>query len=57
MKNEQHNNNRILRMTKRIRTDLSVKRNEIIVKKKENKSCHNIKETRTKIILSNTHET
>ena len=56
MGNEQRDNNRTPRMTERIRTDLSVQENEIIIKKKRSELRHNIKETKTKIISFNIHE-
>ena len=57
MENKQHNNDRVFEMIKKVRIDLSVKENETFIKKRENRSCHNLKEIRTEIIVSNIHET
>ena len=57
MKNEQRRNNRTFELTKKIRTSISIKENEILNKKKRNRLRHNSKETRIKIIVSNIYET
>ena len=57
MRNKQYKNNEILEVTKRIRTSLSIRKNEILTKKKRDKLRHKSKKTETEIIISSTYET
>ena len=43
-------------MTKEIRTDILIKRNKTLNKKKKSKLRHNLKRTRTKTLISNIYE-
>ena len=56
MKNKQHGNNETLEVTERIRIGLSIKKNRTLIKKRRDRPRHKSKETRIKIIVSNTHE-
>ena len=56
MKNKQYNNNETLEMTKRLRTDISIKEDKIFDKKKRSKLCHNFKRIRTKILTFNIYK-
>ena len=44
-------------MTKEIRIDILIKRDETLNKKKRNKLCHNFKRIRTKILVLNINKT
>ena len=56
MKSTQYGNDETLEMTKRIRTSLSIKKDETLTKERRNRPCHKSKKTRIKIIISNTYE-
>ena len=56
VRNKQHDNDETFRMTKRIRTNISIKRNEILNKKKRNKLCYNPKRIKIKVIPSNIYK-
>ena len=57
MRNEQRKNDKAFELIKKVRTSISIKKNETFDKKKRNRLRYNSKETRTEIITSNTYET
>ena len=57
MRSKQYKNNETLEMIREIRTNILIKEDETLDKKKRSKSRHNLKRIRTKIITSNIHET
>ena len=56
MRNKQHKNNETLEVTKKIQTGLSIRKNEISIKKRRDRPRHKSKKIRIKIIVSNTYE-
>ena len=57
MENKQYKNNRTSEMTKRVRTDFSIRKNRTSIKKRRDRSRHRSEEVRTEIIISNIYET
>ena len=57
MKNKQYRDHETFKLIKRIRTDISVKENRTLVKKKRSELYYNSKRIETKIIISNIYET
>ena len=57
MENKQHKNDGTLEMIKRIRIDVSTKKNRTSRKKKGNELRNNSEETRIEIVITNIHET
>ena len=57
IKNKQHDNDETFKMTKEVRISILIKRNETFIKKKKSGLCHNFKEIRIKIIISNIYKT
>ena len=57
MKKKQRKDYETLKLTKKMRTDILIKENRTFNKKKRSGLRYNSKETRTKIVISNIHET
>ena len=57
MENEQYENDRTFELTKEVRTDILIKRNEVFNKKKRSGPRHSLKKIRIQIITFNIHET
>ena len=57
MRNKQYENSKTLGVVRKIRTDLSIKKNKTLIKKKRNRSRYKSKEVRIKIIVSDIYET
>ena len=57
MENKQYEYNKTLEVTERIRTGLSIRRDETLVKKRRNGPRHKSKKTRIKVIVSNIYKT
>ena len=57
IKNKQHRNDGTLEMTKKIRTDVSIKKDDTLDKKERSELRHNSERIEIKIITFNTHET
>ena len=56
MKNEQHKDNRTFKLIKKVRISISIKKNEILDKKKRDELRYNFKEIRIEIIIFNIYE-
>ena len=56
MENKQHRNDETFGMIKRIRTDIPIKENDTLDKKKRSRSRHNFERIGIKIIISDIHE-
>ena len=52
----QYENNETIKLTKRIRTGISIKENRILVKKRKSKLYYKSKRIRIEIITFNIHE-
>ena len=57
MRNKQYKDNGVIRLTKRIWTNILIKENKILIKKKRNESCYKFKEVKTEIIVFNIYKT
>ena len=57
MENNQYGNNETTKLTRELRTSISVKRNRVLVEKRRSRLFHNSERTRIKTIVSNIYET